>query len=274
MEQSLAEAVEDTHALTALRGYFATGNMFGRFLDWFDRHKYGVVGTLLLHTLMLFAMAMSKLPGEEPTKATPEMVMELAEPADMPPDASLQPPLLASVPVKNLASNSTAATASRPQMWPGRSAQEHIENNVEEDLKEFEAAEFARLAEERKAAGKEVTMPQLDPSKWNKERYMKTEPQPMKVEGLTTVSYDLQGRTDIDLDVPAYLCQGQGRVVVQVAVDRSGTVSRAELDAARTQADACMIEHALTSARTARFNMSSSAPDPQRGNITYTFLAQ
>ena len=248
--------------------------MFGRFLDWFDRHKFGVVGTLLLHTLMLFAMAMSKLPNEEPSKAPPEMVMELAEPADVPQEADLRPPLLASVPVKNLTSNSTASTEPQPRAWPGQMAQERIANNVEEDLKAFEAAEFARLAEERHAAGKDVVMPELDPSKWSKERYMKNEPKPVKVEGLTTVSYDLQGRSDVVLDVPAYLCEGQGVVVVLVAVARDGAVTRAELDPTRTRADACMIDHALASARAARFNSSSSAADPQRGSITYTFLAQ
>ena len=38
--------------------------MFDRFLDWFERHKFGVIGTLMLHTFMLFGMAMSKLPKE------------------------------------------------------------------------------------------------------------------------------------------------------------------------------------------------------------------
>ena len=33
--------------------------MFGRFLDWFERHKFGVVGTLMLHTFMLFGMALT-----------------------------------------------------------------------------------------------------------------------------------------------------------------------------------------------------------------------
>lgn len=269
----MAQAVADPHALSAAAVTLHT-SMFGRFLDWFDRHKFGVVGTLMLHTLMLFAMAMSKLPNEEPSKAQPEMVMELAEPADIPPDADLQPPLLASVPVKNLTSNSTASTAPQPRTWPGQVAQERIANNVEEDLKAFEAAEFERLAQERHAAGKDVVMPQLDPSKWSKDQYLKNEPKPMKVEGLTTVSYDLKGRTDMVLDVPAYLCQGQGVVVVLVSVDRDGIVTRSDADAARTSADACMIEHALASARGARFDRSSSAPDPQRGSITYTFLAQ
>ncbi len=247
--------------------------MFGHFLDWFERHKFGVVGTLMLHTMMLFAMAMSKLPQESKEKVQPEMVMELATPEELPPDPTLQPPLLASVPVKNLTSNITASS-SQPRMFLSHGAQERISSSVEEDLRSFEAEEFAKLAEERKLAGKEVAMPELDPSKWEKERYMKRDPQPVKVEGLTTVAVDLVGRTDIHLDVPAYLCEGQGQVVVRISVARDGTVSRADEDVTRTHADECMIEHALSSARAARFTSNSSAPDPQRGTITYTFLAQ
>ena len=247
--------------------------MFGRFLDWFERHKFGVVGTLMLHTLMLFAMAMSKLPQEKKDKEEPEMVMELATPEELPPDPTLQPPLLAGEPVRNLTSNITASS-SQPRMYLSRGAQERLSSAVEEDLRSFEAEEFAKLAEERKLAGKEVEMPHLDPSKWEKEQYMKKEPQPVKVEGLTTVSVDLVGRVDIHLDVPAYLCEGQGQVVVRITVARDGTVAKADEDAARTRADECMVEHALSSARAARFTSNSSAPDPQHGTITYTFLAQ
>lgn len=104
---------------------------------------------------------------------------------------------------------------------------------------------------------------------------MEKRAKPVKVEGLTTVSYDLVGRSDVRLDVPAYLCKGSGRVVVRVAVDRNGTVTRAELDVASTNTvDGCMVEHALSSASTARFSRALTAPQPQRGTITYLFLAQ
>lgn len=248
--------------------------MFGRFLDWFERHKFGVVGTLMLHTFMLFVMAMSKLPADDPQLALPEMVMELAAPQDLPPDPMLQPPLSAAVEVKNLTSNSTAE-AQQPRTWPSQRAQEKIATNVEEDLKSFEAEEFNKLAEERHAAGKDVVMPQLDPSKWDKEHYMDKTPKPVKVEGLTTVSYDLVGRTDIVLEVPAYLCKGQGTVVIHVSVDREGEVTKADLDATKTTTrDECMVDNAMASAKGARFSASSVSPDPQRGNITYIFLAQ
>lgn len=248
--------------------------MFDRFLDWFERHKFGVVGTLMLHTFMLFAMAINKLPIENEAKAEQEMVMELAAPEDLPQDPMLEPPLSAAVEVKNLTSNITAQVQPQMRMYPGPQAQEQMASDIEEELLAFEAEEFRKRDSARKADGKEVVMPKLDPSKWDPSQYMPKKNEPSRVEGLTTVTYDLAGRTDIDIDVPAYLCMGQGAVVIKVAVERDGRVSRAELDEGRTRADDCMRENALRSAQNTRFNSSSSAADPQRGSMTYIFLAQ
>jgi len=248
--------------------------MFDRFLDWFERHKFGVVGTLMLHTFMLFAMAMSKLPKENEARAEAEMVMELAAPQDLPPDPMLEPPTSAPEEVKNLTSNITAQVQPQMRLYPGPQAQEQMASDIEEELLAFEAQEFRKRDSARKADGKEVVMPKLDPSKWDPAKYLPKKNEPSRMEGLTTVTYDLVGRTDLDLDVPAYLCMGQGAVVIKVAVERDGRVSRAELDEGRTRADDCMRENALRSAESARFNSSSSAADPQRGTMTYIFLAQ
>ena len=248
--------------------------MFDRFLDWFERHKFGVVGTLMLHTFMLFAMAMNKLPKENEAKARDEMVMELAAPEDLPPDPMLEPPLSAAVEVKNLTSNITAEVQPRIRMYPGAQAQAEMASDIEQELLDFEAAEFHKRDSARKAQGKEVVMPALDPSKWDPKLYLPKKNEPARVEGLTTVTYDLTGRTDTYLDVPAYLCMGQGAVVIRVAVGADGSVRKAEIDEGRTRADDCMRENALRSAQTARFNAAASAGDPQRGTMTYIFLAQ
>ena len=51
--------------------------------------------------------------------------------------------------------------------------------------------------------------------------------------------------------------------------------SAAELDReASTTSSECMRVHALASANGARFSSAANAPQPQRGTITYLFLAQ
>jgi TonB family protein len=74
-------------------------------------------------------------------------------------------------------------------------------------------------------------------------------------------------------DVPGYLCLGRGRVAVRVTVDRTGAVVKAEIDAARSsQADECMLENAIRSAKRARFNASST--EQQNGTVFFLFLQQ
>lgn len=245
-------------------------SLFDRVLDLFDRHKYGIVGTLMLHTLLVLVLLAGRVPDQAPTKLTDPilLVMESDVPEPMP--EQQQPVEAPAMPgeVTNIASNITAEAIPR-------AAREYLAKSVEEELMDLERTEFERLADQRRAEGKEITVPELDPSKFDKERYMEKRAKPVKVEGLTTVSYDLVGRSDVRLDVPAYLCKGSGRVVVRVAVDRNGTVTRAELDLASTNTvDGCMVEHALSSASTARFSRALTAPQPQRGTITYLFLAQ
>lgn len=248
--------------------------MLDRTLDLFERHKYGVIGTLMLHTLLLFVLNMQKVdtgitpvpPGEV------EVLMDLSPQEEAPPDEE-QDPGTGMQAVTNRASNSTADLSNAPPV--SRAAQERIDKNVEEDLRSMEKEEFDRLAQQRKEQGKEITVPQLDPSKFDKSNYMDKTPKPVKVEGLTTVSYDLAGRSDIILEVPAYLCKGSGKVTVRVTVASTGEVRKAELDPARTTvSDECMVGNALASATGARFTRSSTAPDPQRGTITYIFLPQ
>lgn len=243
--------------------------MWSAFLDWFEEHKVAVIGTLTVHTLGLFALTLLHMRTTPREEEISEMRMELIseEEALQMQEAIQQEALGIPREVKNITSNITADV--KPTFSQAKLA-EHVEN----DLRAFEQQEFERLAQERRERGEEVEMPQLDPSKWNKELYMDKAAEPVKVEGATTVWHDLQGRVR-ENDVPGYLCRTQGRVAVRITVDRSGRVQKAEVDAARSaNADECMIEHALRSSQRARFNALSSAPDPQKGTVFFLFMPQ
>jgi hypothetical protein len=119
-------------------------------------------------------------------------------------------------------------------------------------------------------------MPELDPSKWDPKRYQeKTDPKPVRVEGVAMVEFDLKDRTDSYLHRPGFQCRGGGVVVVRVSVDAAGRVTRADVDPqASTTNEDCLVEKAMDSARSARFSRSATAPDPQKGWIKYIFLSQ
>ncbi len=97
-----------------------------------------------------------------------------------------------------------------------------------------------------------------------------------KAEGNVTVSYSLSApvRTAVFLSVPAYRCRGEGRVVVNITVDRSGEVTAAEIDKARSSSDYCMTAAATEAALASRFNADASAPQKQKGTVSYIFVRQ
>lgn len=97
--------------------------------------------------------------------------------------------------------------------------------------------------------------------------------QDVKVKGRVTVSFSLTDpvRTSRWLEVPAYLCEGGGEVIVAITVDRGGRVVGARVEQG---GDDCMREAALRAARGSEFNIDESAPAKQSGTITYIFIPQ
>lgn len=96
-----------------------------------------------------------------------------------------------------------------------------------------------------------------------------------KFSGAVTVSYRFEDpvRHHRDLYTPAYRAKGGGVVVVDVWLDRNGTVTNARI-AESTNPE--LNQQALAAAKHSRtlFRIDSSAPVSHRGTITYTFVAQ
>lgn len=95
-----------------------------------------------------------------------------------------------------------------------------------------------------------------------------------RFKGNVAVSYDLAGRTDVYLHHPTYQCQGGGQVVVAITVNRNGKVINAVVDKASSTSDPCILEMAVKASLASSFNASPTAPERQKGTITYTFVPQ
>jgi colicin import membrane protein len=87
------------------------------------------------------------------------------------------------------------------------------------------------------------------------------------------ISYDLKGRGSQSLPSPKYDYQGEGRVVVEVSVDRQGKVIIANPGAkGSTTLDEYLLKVAKDAALAARFETKPDAPAIQKGTITYIFI--
>lgn len=84
--------------------------------------------------------------------------------------------------------------------------------------------------------------------------------------------YSLGNRKALSKPQPDYTCQEQGRVAVQVTVDRNGnTVSVTAGVQGTTNTAKCLLDQAKIAAMSTKWQADSSAPEKQVGKIIYTF---
>lgn len=87
------------------------------------------------------------------------------------------------------------------------------------------------------------------------------------------ISYDLAGRNFQALPPPKYDYQGEGKVVVEINVDRNGNVTQAKPGVkGSTTLDEAFLNAAWDAALKAKFESKSDAPSVQKGTITYNFM--
>jgi colicin import membrane protein len=91
--------------------------------------------------------------------------------------------------------------------------------------------------------------------------------------GNSGISYDLGGRGFQKLPLPQYDYQEEGKVVVEVSVDRSGKVIQAipGIKGSSTL-DEYLLKVAKEAALQAQFDTKPNAPLVQKGTITYNFV--
>ena len=85
-------------------------------------------------------------------------------------------------------------------------------------------------------------------------------------------SYDLGGRGAKSISSPSKNFSEEGKIVVEIKVDRDGRVVETKIGRGTTIVDSSMCESALRAAKNSIFNKDENAPEIQSGTITYTFI--
>ncbi len=126
-------------------------------------------------------------------------------------------------------------------------------------------SENTSLSESKKKLSKLVNTP----SSKNKKKTKKEQ----NVAGNTTISYRLVNRKARLLPNPVYVCDGYGKVVVNITVNATGKVMQASINkAASTTTNECLFDSAIQYAKQSFFTQGNK--ETQLGSITYLFPGQ
>lgn len=86
------------------------------------------------------------------------------------------------------------------------------------------------------------------------------------------IGYSLGNRKALSKPVPKYTCNEEGKVVVEVYVDRNGrTINAVPGVKGTTNTAKCLLDQAKIAAMNTKWDASSDAPEKQVGKIIYNF---
>ncbi len=261
-----------------------------------DKRK-GIIGTIIFHLVLLLVLLFMALrtplplPGEEGV----EVILGYTETGfgEIVPEspAPVSRPVPASPPVQEVVEEIVTQDAEESIVIPDAAPEKPVEEtNIQED-------EAEQTAPEPEPVEETPPQPEVNPralfrgSQSNNEEGGSSgiaggDGSQGRPDGLRDVqrydgqggqgdgpAFSLGGRGSKYLDRPTADFREQGDVVVDIWVDRNGNVKRASVSPRGTTIlDANLRNAAVRSAYNSTFSEDPTAPDLQRGTITYTFI--
>ncbi|HEX3007432.1 MAG TPA: hypothetical protein VHO90_07430 [Bacteroidales bacterium] len=248
-------------------------------LDFLERHKEGILGTIIIHLALatvILIMKISSLQNRESAVAldmlSEEQVQQLLDPQENKEQSVQQPKQLFSPAEREYLNARNIGTNEAEQK-----ASQNIDQMVNDIKNELNIKDPS--PSQNKTTPQQSTSEDALPDNSKKEEAVNVSRKNTGIrtfyKGPTTVSYFLEGRYHENLPIPVYKCQGNGKVVMQIEVNHQGYVVKIEVD--RTKSDIpedCILETAEKAAKTTRFNSVNSGAPTQKGTLTYIFIAQ
>ncbi|WP_025743439.1 energy transducer TonB [Aquimarina pacifica] len=143
-------------------------------------------------------------------------------------------------------------------------------DEVEERIKSLMEAEEASAGDEADPSEGEAALDEEekkeDLDKKEKEKLEESETNNRN----SSLTYVLKDRKSVELPNPVYTCNGSGKVVVKIEVNKNGYVIDTKVDKkSSTTRNECLFDNAMQYARQALFSRSDI--EKQEGSITYYF---
>jgi len=241
----------------------------------------GILGTLIIHliaAIIFLSMQLRSMDREISTQyevelaAVPEPVAQ-KEKEEVVPVTSVEKVLKDDEEMLNIARNLANKPAEKID------ASDYIDKVKEELIQSGKLGTDNFIDDQKNGAGSEgtesIAVKTETPAEKTTTKPGSAKEMAANFQGATRIYYELVGRNHLYLPIPIYKCQGSGKVVLSIEVDKNGIVQRAQiLERSSTATDPCLIETAVNTAMISRFNPDSNSPKVQIGTLTYQFVAQ
>lgn len=239
----------------------------------YHENIYGVIGTLIVHILLFGGLLFTQVKVEEEIKGE-EIVIDFSQPEEVLPEEEKPEP---QQPQEDENTPSQAQEQTRAAARSNRAVNDAAKKDpFFDESYRHEIAEAQKLvADVNKQLSKEI--PQMKPFDMPEQTTEGMDPEKISntvYSGESNIHYDLKDRFHVRLPIPVYLAKGGGKITVDIWVAPNGSVTRASVRPASNLSDPLLPEYALQAALRTVFNSKSDAPNPQKGTITYTFVAQ
>lgn len=89
----------------------------------------------------------------------------------------------------------------------------------------------------------------------------------------SSIRFSLKNRKKTHIPIPVYLCEVDGKIVVNITVNSMGNVIDAYVNTSSTSNNECLIEHAIDYAKQSQFSADASK-ETQIGSITFFFIGK
>ncbi len=244
-------------------------------LNFLERHKAGILATILFHLLLITVFLIIQLKTLKPKKET-QVFIDFALPEDL---------------QKEIKQKQEEVKKLNSQEFIKNMQQEYIGHNIAVNEADNSRQNIDKMVDDIKNE-LNINDKRTDNNPEDQKPLQKIETKTLPVnkntayttnakgertfyKGATTITYFLEGRTDVYIPVPVYKCQGSGKVSLEIEVDKNGFVITATINKKESVImDECFSEAATNAALTTRFNAKSTAPEKQAGRISYIFVAQ
>ena len=239
----------------------------------YRRNVYGVMLTLIFHILLVTGFLVAKLNQNVKTENEETFVLDLVSP-----DEKEKPPVLE----KPQPQSGTNAIGKRTEPVGSNLAVNDAATTARRTDKFFDDSYRRDIAEAKKIVGdvnaqlskkipslKQFSMPEATTEGQNPDSIKN-----VIYSGKSNIHYFLENRYHIRLPIPVYLARGGGEITVDIQVDQSGNVIKANARPSKNLTDPMLPVYATQAAERTVFNSEPKAPAVQRGTITYKFVAQ